>query len=112
MDKPPEVPLKKRWLLFAGAWGVAFLFCILSDPRSIGLLIWFLPFFPTGLIAWFNPRSENIVLLALLWLAYMIHGYFTLTASERGRFYRFLSILAVVLSLNVVGCHRVDVSFH
>jgi hypothetical protein len=57
--KPPEVSLKRRWLLYSGAWGIAFLCCILPDPRSIALLIWFLPFFPIGLIAWFNTSLDS-----------------------------------------------------
>lgn len=76
------------------------------------MLIWFLPFFPIGLIAWYNTRSENLGLVALIWLAYLVHGYFILTSRNKVRFYRLLLILAIVLLLNVIGCHRVDVKFN
>jgi hypothetical protein len=112
ISKLPEVSLKKRWLLYSGAWGIAFLCCILPDPRSIAMLIWFLPFFPDGLLALFNPKSENLFLTALIWLAYLVHGIFTLTSRDKVRFYRLFLILAIILLLNVIGCHRVDVTFH
>ena len=112
ISKPPEVPLKKRWLLYSGAWGIAFLCCILPAPRSSAILIWFLPFFPVGLLAWFNPKSENLFLIALIWLAYLVHGFFTLTSRHQVRFYRLFLILVIVLLTNVVGCYRVDMNFH
>jgi hypothetical protein len=112
IDKPSEVPLKKRWLLYSGAWGIAFLCLIIPHPPSIVFLIWFLPFFPIGLLAWFNPRSENLVLTGLIWLAYIAHGFFILTSRDRVRFYRLLLILAIFLLLNVIGCYRVDVKFN
>ena len=112
IHEPTEVPLQKRWLLYAGAWGFAFRCCILPDPRSIALLIWFLPFFPIGLVAWFDRRSENLVAIALIWIAYIVHGYFTMSTRETIRLYRLLSLLAVTLILNVAGCYRVDKSFH
>lgn len=107
IGKPPEVSLKKRRLLYSGAWGVAFLCCTIPDPRAVGVLLWFLPFFPLGLVAWFSPKSENIGLIALIWLAYLVHGFFILTSRNRIRFYLLFSILTIVLLLNVLGCHRV-----
>ena len=35
-----------------------------------------------GLLAWFNPKSENLFLTALIWLAYLVHCFFTLTSRE------------------------------
>ena len=109
--KPPEFSLQRRVLLYAGAWVAAFLCFIISDPKLIVVVIWFLPFFPVGLVAWFNPRSENFVLIAVLWLAYLVHGFFTLTARKRVRFYLLLLGLAIILLFNVIGCYRVDVKF-
>jgi hypothetical protein len=121
MCKPPEVPLKTRWLLYAGAWGAAFLgFFVplllehtLPDPQRILLLLIFSPVFPSGLAAWFHhPRPlDDIGLMAVLWLAYLVHAFFTLKSRTRVRFYSLLLILAVILLLNVVGCHRIEVHF-
>jgi hypothetical protein len=119
--KPPEVPLKVRWLLYAGAWGAAFFgFFIpallerrIPDRDQIFLLLIFSPVFPSGLAAWFHhPRPlDDLGLMALLWLAYVVHGFFTLRSRTRVRFYSLLLILAIILLLNVVGCHRIEGRF-
>ena len=113
--KPPEVPLKKRWLLYAGAWGAAFLsFFIpallerrIPDRDQVFLLFLFSWVFPMGLIEWFDTNRENVPLIGLIWLAYLVHGFFTLRSRNRVRFYLLLLILAVILSFNVIGCHRI-----
>jgi hypothetical protein len=119
--KPPEIPLKQRWLLYAGAWGAVFLgffmaalknaFVAHSADAFIPLLFFFL--FPSGLAAWFNHSRplDDIGLLAVLWLAYLVHGVFALRSRTRVRFYILLSILAIVLAFNVVGCHRIELHF-
>jgi hypothetical protein len=123
MGKPPGVPLKIRWLLYMGAWGAAFLgfFFIpallertMPDPNQVLLVVLFSWMFPTGLAAWFNhPRPlDDIGLMVVLWLAYLVHGFFTLRSRTRIRFYSLLLILAIVLVFNVVGCHRIDVHMH
>ena len=113
IGKPPEVSLKKRWLLYSGVWGIALLCCTIPDPRAVVVFLWFLPFFPLGLIAWFSPKSENLGLIALIWLAYLVHGFFILTSRNRVRFYVLFLILTTILLLNVFGCHRVrqDMNF-
>ena len=70
--------------------------------------------FPTGLAAWFNhPRPlDDIGLIAVLWLAYLVHGFFTLRSRTRVRFYILLLILTIVLVFNVLGCQRLDVHMH
>ena len=119
MCKPPEVPLKTRWLFYAGAWGAAFLGCTIipallegtiPDRDSILLWVLFSWLFPSGLAAWFNhPRPlDDIGLIAVLWLAYLVHGVFTLRSRTRVRFYLLVLILAVTLSFNVLGCHRIQ----
>ena len=117
--KPPEVPLKTRWLLYAGAWGAAFLsFFIpallelrIPDREQILLLVLFAWVFPMGLIEWFDTtQRENVLLIALIWLAYLVHGVFTVRSRTRVRFYLLLLILAIVLSFNVLGCHRIQIN--
>lgn len=115
--EPPEVPLKTRWLLYAGAWGAAFLGRTLiplllertvPDPGYFLVFLGFSWLFPAGLAAWFNSEPlENIGLIAVLWLAYLVHGVFTLRSRTRVRFYGLLLILAIVLVFNVVGCERI-----
>jgi hypothetical protein len=58
-----------------------------------------------GLIAWFDPGLP-LRWVPLIWLAYLVHGVFTLRSRTRVRFYTLLVTLAVVLVFNVVGCHR------
>ena len=117
--KPPEVPLKTRGLLYAGAWGAAFLsFFIpallelrIPDREQILLLVLFAWVFPMGLIEWFDTtQRENVLLIALIWLAYLAHGVFTVRSRTRARFYLLLLILAIVLSFNVLGCHRIQIN--
>ena len=115
--QPPGVPLKTRWLLYAGAWVAAYLGVTIilpllagTTPQPKDLLIyaacsWLLP---TGLIAWFDP-GLSLRWAPLIWLAYLVHGVFTLSSRTRVRFYTLLVILAVVLVFNVVGCHRYPV---
>ena len=119
MCKPPEVPLKTRGLLYAGAWGAAFLsFFIpallelrIPDREQILLLVLFAWVFPMGLIEWFDTtQRENVLLIALIWLAYLVHGVFTVRSRTRVRFYLLLLILAIVLSFNVLGCHRIQIN--
>src|SRR6516162_8416512 len=117
--KPPEVPLKTRWLLYAGDWGAAFLgFFIpallelrIPDREQILLLVLFAWVFPMGLIEWFDTtQRENVLLIALIWLAYLVHGVFTVRSRTRVRFYLLLLILAIILSFNVLGCHRIQIN--
>ena len=119
MCKPPEVPPKTRWLLYTGAWGAAFLsFFIpallelrIPDREQILLLVLFAWVFPMGLIEWFDTtQRENVLLIALIWLAYLVHGVFTVRSRTRVRFYLLLLILAIVLSFNVLGCHRIQIN--
>jgi hypothetical protein len=122
MCKPPELSLKNRWLLYAGAWGAAFLsFFIppllegtLPDGNQVFLMVLFSWVFPSGLAVWFNhPRPlDAIGLIAVLWLAYLVHGFFTLRSRTRVRFYSLLVILGMILLLNVVGCHRIELHMH
>jgi hypothetical protein len=112
--QPPGVPLKTRWVLYAGAWvaayfGVTVILPLLegTPPKPRDLLFcavcsWL---FPTGLIAWFDP-SLPTKWVPLIWLAYFVHGVFTLRSESRARFYTLLMILAVVLIFNAVGCHQ------
>src|SRR3954454_21674615 len=117
--KPPEVSLKTRWLLYAGTWGAAllgrtFIPALLEGriPSREAILIWTILswLFPVGLIGWFDPSNpdkvENTPLIALIWLAYLPHGFFTLRSRTRVRFSSLLLILAIVLAFNVVGCKR------
>ena len=121
MSKPPEVSLKTRWLLYAGAWVAAFLgFFFLGAlfERTIPgrdqllLVVLFSWLFPSGLVAWFNHSRplDDIGLIAVLWLANLVHGYFTLRSRTKIRFYSLLLILAIVLTFNVVGCERIQIS--
>jgi hypothetical protein len=112
--QPPGVPLQTRWLLYAGAWVAAYLGVTIilpllegTTPEPKDLLIYavFSWLLPTGLIAWFDPGLPPRWVL-LIWLAYLVHGVFTLRSRTRLRFYILLVILAVVLVFNVVGCHR------
>ena len=120
-SRPPEISLKTRWLLYAGAWGAAFLGCTIfpallerTIPDRDAILLWvlFSWLFPSGLAAWFNhPRPlDDIGLIAVLWLAYLVHGIFTLRSHTKIRFYILLLILAIVLIFNVVGCERIQIS--
>jgi hypothetical protein len=76
-------------------------------PKPKDLLIYaiFSWLFPTGLIAWFDPAPSRRWVL-LIWLAYLVHGVFTLSSRSSVRFYVLLAILAIVLIFNVVGCHQ------
>jgi hypothetical protein len=116
-SEPPEVPPKTRWLLYAGAWGAVFLGCTVVSPilhgstpgrDSILIGVIFSWLFPAGLITWFHTgspdTSENLPRIVLIWLAYLVHGYFALSSRTRFRFYGLLLILAIVLVFNVVGC--------
>jgi hypothetical protein len=121
MCKPPEVPLKKRWLLYTGSWGAAFLsffippsflahiFAIRYLDHVLVLVILCSWTFPSGLATWFNhPKPwDDHGLIALLWLAYIVHGVFILRSRTRVRFYSLLLILAIVLVFNVRGCYRI-----
>jgi hypothetical protein len=120
-SRPPEISLKTRWLLYAGAWGAAFLGrtfipplleLTFPDPDHVLILVLFSWLFPAGLAAWFNhPKPlDDIGLIAVLWLAYLVHGFFTLRSRTRVRFYGLLLILAIVLVFNVVGCERIHMS--
>jgi hypothetical protein len=131
MGKPPEVPLKKRWLLYSGAWGAAslggffiipLLLSVVRDRKipspdqlfyMICSLLVFSPMFPIGLAAWFHDMSGQgrgtILSVAGLWLAYLVHGIFTLRSRTRVRFYSLLAILAIALAFNVVGCQTLDI---
>jgi hypothetical protein len=119
-SRPPEISLKTRWLFYAGAWGAAFLGrtfipplleLTFPDPGQVLVLLCFSWLFPAGLAAWFNSEPlENIGLIAVLWLAYLVHGVFTLRSRTRVRFYGLLLILAIVLVFNVVGCERIHMS--
>lgn len=118
--KPPEVSVKRRWLLYASLWSAAALSFFLAPlfqgevpgRDQILLLVVFSWLFPAGLSSLLGrPRPlDDIVLLAVFWLAYLLHGVFTLRSQNRLRFYILLAILAVVLSLNIVGCHTIKVS--
>jgi hypothetical protein len=121
ISKSPEVPLKKRWLLYAGAWGAAFLGCVfipallertIPDRDHILLSLLFSWVFPVGLATWFNhPRPlDDIGLIAVLWLAYLVHGFCTVRSRTKVRFYSLLLLLAIVLVFNVLGCHRIKIS--
>jgi hypothetical protein len=118
--KPPEIPLKKRWLLYAGAWGAAFLSLFIPwflerripDRDAILLLLMYSWVFPMGLIEWFDDIRRGsqlpiLLLIAVLWLAYLVHGFFTLRSRNRVRFYLFMLIFAIILSFNVIGCIRI-----
>jgi hypothetical protein len=118
MSKRPEVPLKTRWLLYAGAWAAAFLGCTIipallegTIPDRDAILLWvaFSWLFPSGLAACFDLPSplERIGLIAVFWLAYFVHGVLTLRSRTRVRFYILMFILATILSFNVLGCHRI-----
>jgi hypothetical protein len=116
-NQPSGVPLNVRWLFFAGAWvaaylGVAIILPLFDGmtPKPRDLLICAVCFwlFPAGLIAWFDP-SPTLGWVALVWLAYLVHGIFTLRSETTARFYTLLAILAVVLIFNAVGCHRYPV---
>jgi hypothetical protein len=120
-SKPPEVSLKTRWLLYAGAWAATFLgyFFIraLLERTMPGrdqflVMVLFSWLFPSGLAAWFHHSRplDDIGLIAVLWLAYFVHGYFTLRSHTKIRFYILLLILAIVLIFNVVGCERIQIS--
>jgi hypothetical protein len=64
-----------------------------------------------GLIEWFDTtQRENVLLIALIWLAYLVHGVFTVRSRTRVRFYLLLLILAIILSFNVLGCHRIQIN--
>jgi hypothetical protein len=114
---PPEVPLKTRGLLYAGAWGAALLGCTIlpalldgTIPDRDAILLWvlFSWLFPMGLIEWFDTTQRgNVLLIAVFWLAYLVHGVLTLRSRTRVRFYLLMFILAVILSFNVLGCHRI-----
>ena len=115
--KPTEVSLKTRWLLYAGAWVAVFLsFFIpellegrMPDPGEVLFRLMFSWVFPVGLAAWFNPRPlDDIGLMAVLWLAYLVHGFFTLRSRTKVGFYSLLLILAIVLVFNVIGCHLIN----
>jgi hypothetical protein len=123
MRKPPEIPLKTRWRLYAGAWGAAFLgfFFVqallertIPDRDQLLILVLFSWLFPSGLAAWFNHSRplDDIGLIAVLWFAYLVHGFFTLRSRTRIRFYSLLLILAIVLVFNVVGCRRIEANLH
>jgi hypothetical protein len=111
--QPPGVPLKTRWLLYAGVWiasclGLTVILPLLegTTPKPWDFLIyaagsWLLP---KGLMVWFDD-DLSIRWVYLIWLAYLVHGVFTLRSRTRVRFYTLLAILAVVLVFNVVGCH-------
>ena len=120
MCKPPEVSLKIRWLLYTAAWGAEFLsFFIptllerrIPDREQILLSLIFSWLFPTGLAAWFNhPKPlDDTGLTAVLWFAYLVHGFFTLRSRTWVRFCSLLLILAIVLVFNVLGCHRIKIN--
>ncbi|WP_165232116.1 hypothetical protein [Aquisphaera insulae] len=120
---PPEVSLKTRWLLYAGAWMAAYLGRLFIPPLLAGtvpgrdaVLIYtmFSWMFPAGLIAWFDSgspdRPGNIMWIVLIWIAYLVHGIFTLRARTRMGFYGLLLILAIVLVINVAGCERIHLN--
>jgi hypothetical protein len=111
----PEVPLKTRWLLYAGVWlaaylGVTIILPLLGGtaPKSKDFLIYalFSWLLPAGLIAWFDPGLSHRWAVLAIWLAYFVHGVFTLTSRTGVRFYTLLAILAFVLAFNVIGCHQ------
>ena len=115
----PEVPLETRWRLYAAVWVAAYLGVTVIPPLLAGTtpkpmdFLFYAAFswlLPAGLVAWFDPdqplRWVGLPSMVLIWLAYLVHGVFTLMSRTRVRFYTLLAILAVVLIFNVVGCHR------
>jgi hypothetical protein len=123
MTTPPEVPLKRRWLLYTANWAVTFLARVfmpaLFQHRIPGrddflLALVFSWMFPAGLVAWFKRPSplDDLGLMAVLWLAYLVHGFFTLKSRTKVRFYALLLVLAIVLAFNVAGCQRIKLNRH
>lgn len=120
--QPPEVSLKTRWLIYAGAWLAAWFGCTAlplildgksADPGWMLIFLVFAYFFPTGLPGLTDAAKEantswasaNLHLLILLvWGAYFVHGVLMLRSQTRVRFFVLLAILAVVLTINVRGC--------
>ena len=113
-----EVSPTKRRLLLVGTWCIAFLFCI-NPARRNPLNPFFVPFFPLGLIEWFNPNILELYppesgwwfffplgFCALAWPLYFVHGVHTLLARSRTRFYHLLLGLMLILLLNVNGCRQ------
>jgi Ca2+/Na+ antiporter len=112
MCTPPEVPLKRRWFLYTAISGATFLACVffpsLLEHRVPGRDYFLIAFlfswmFPVGLAAWFNHPSplDDLGLMAVLWLAYLVYGFFTLKSRTTVRSYALLLILAIVLAFNV-----------
>jgi hypothetical protein len=103
---PPEISLKQRWLIYLAVWAIA-----LSCTFPAALFIIYLPFFPVGLLHWIDPKLNTPeqalpAAILLLWIGYALHGAVTLKSRTRLRFYLLMLALALILGLNVVGCHR------
>lgn len=128
-SQPPEVSLRTRWLIYAGAWVTAWFGCtalplILEgksfDPNWMLFFLLFFYLFPIGLpglhdaakggnTSWISANLYFIVIL--VWGAYFVHGVLTLRSQTRLRFFLLLAILAVVLTINVRGCMPEVVEF-
>jgi hypothetical protein len=102
----PEMSLRQRWLIYLGVWVIALSCTFPAAPMFI-----YLPFFPLGLLVWIDPRMNTpeqapAAAILLVWIGYALHGAVTLKSRTRWRFYLLMLVLALILGLNVAGCHR------
>ena len=98
----PEVSLRKRVLMFSGAWLVALL-STCPSPEGIGIL----PFFPVGLAVLMHLDGAEMGAMVTGWIVYLVFGILILTARRRRRFRALFIAFIILLLLNVAGCHVV-----
>ena len=89
------------------ACGAAFILAFVAaqpDPRYV----FFLPFFPLGLLRTYRGQElrENAnTFLVLAWLGYILLATGVVAVRPRLVFWLLFVLLALLLCLNVAGCH-------
>lgn len=100
---PPEVPIRKRLILFGVAWLVAFLVS-LPNPLAIVFALPWLPLFPYGFGVLLDPKLGQVVLI-LGWVLYIVLTVVIFGSGTKRWFYLFYAILVALLLVNAGGCH-------
>jgi hypothetical protein len=98
--KPPEISIRKRWLIFLLTW-IGALVAACPDPRGIMLV----PLFPLGLAFLLHYEDGGGMVLTLGWATYLVLSIYVMTSRTKKRFYILYGVLLVLLILNVGGCH-------
>ncbi len=99
----PEISFSRRWKLCLLAWVAAFITLAASNPE----LVFYVWFFPMGLLEILGTKPAGQKTKVLMWLVWLIYLALTLAALRCGKrflFFVLYGVICLLLILNVVGC--------